>query len=370
MHRVLVIEDERSILENVMETLQLEGFDVRGAPNGRVGVETAREYQPNLIICDIMMPELNGYGVLLELRRDVATANIPFMFLTAKADRSDMRRGMELGADDYLIKPFTTSELLAAVDTRLERRQSLAREFEGRMENLRDNIVRALPHELRTPLTGIIGYSEMLLMDFETIERSQAYSMIEAIYNSGLRLHRLTENYLVYAQVELMMADPQRIEAACNTAPLATQPHIVTMARHKAANMNRESDLHVHLTEANVRIYTNSLEKIVEELVDNAFKFSTPGTPVEIQSQVSDGTFLLTVRDYGRGLTPEQLNSIGAYMQFERAVYEQQGLGLGLMIAKRLTELHGGQLSLDSRPNQGTIVYVRLPLAGAANGHH
>lgn len=370
MNRILVIEDERSILENVMETLQLEGFDVRGASNGRMGVQVARDYDPNLIICDIMMPELNGYGVLLELRSEKKTANIPFMFLTAKADRSDMRRGMEMGADDYLMKPFTMSELLAAVDARLGRHESITREYETKLENLRENIIRALPHELRTPLTGIIGYSEMLMMDFESIERDHVYTMVEAIHKSGLRLHRLIENYLVYAQAELMMTDPKRVDAARNARPIVTQKTITQIAMQKAASVGRDNDLHLDVGEAAVRVYPDSLDKIIEELVDNAFKFSEAGSRVEVQAQ-PEGSFLaISIRDYGRGIEPHQLSSIGAYMQFERALYEQQGLGLGLIIARRLAELHGGQLTIDSRPGAGTTVYVRLPLAYQTNGSH
>lgn len=361
MNRILVVEDERDILDNIVETLEMEGFEARGAANGVIGVQIAKEYLPDLILCDIMMPELNGYGVLLELRRDPTTTNIPFVFLTAKAERSDMRRGMELGADDYLVKPFTTAELLAAVGTRINRRESITREYEQKLDNLRENIIRALPHELRTPLTGIIGYAEMLLMDFDMIERDQAYSMVEAIYKSGTRLHRLIENYLIYAQIELMMADHNRIQAVRNIRPIPSQPIIARIAEKKAGEYSREQDVQLCLCEASARVYQDSLEKIIEELIDNALKFSEAGTSVEVDTHQNGSGLILSVRDYGRGLTPQQLQSIGAYMQFERALYEQQGLGMGLIIAKRLAELHGGQLSIDTSLGQGTKVIVRLP---------
>lgn len=361
MNRILVVEDERDILENIMETLEMEGFEVEGALNGRIGVQTAKEYLPDLILCDIMMPELNGYGVLLELRRDPTTTNIPFVFLTAKAERSDMRKGMELGADDYLVKPFTTAELLAAVNTRIGRREAISREYEQKFDNLRENIIRALPHELRTPLTGIIGYSEMLLMDFDMIERDQAYSMVEAIYKSGTRLHRLIENYLIYAQVELMMTDLNRLNAVRTTPPIPSQPIITKAAEQKAAEYSREGDMNLRLCEASARIYQDSLGKIVEELIDNALKFSEVGTTVDVETRMNGNGLILCIRDFGRGLTPQQLQSIGAYMQFERTLYEQQGLGMGLIIAKRLTELHGGQLRIETSLGQGTSVSVFLP---------
>ncbi|NWG15774.1 MAG: response regulator [Chloroflexi bacterium] len=360
MTKILVIEDERAILENVVETLELEGFDVRGAQNGRAGVEIAQSYLPDLIICDIMMPELNGYGVLLQLRERPETANIPLMFLTAKADRADMRKGMELGADDYLIKPFTASELLAAVGARIERRISITKEYEQKINNLRGNIICALPHELRTPLTGIIGYSEILLMDFKSLEPDQVYNMVEAIYRSGMRLYHLIENYLIYAQIELMMTDPKRIAEARSAPPLETNSVIAAVVQNKAAEAERAGDLEMHLCNAEVRIYTQSLEKITGELLDNAFKFSTPGSTVRVETSKQNGYFVLQISDSGRGMTAEQIANVGAYMQFERAVYEQQGLGLGLIIARRLAELHGGQLNVQSAPGQGTTISVQL----------
>ncbi|NKB17672.1 MAG: response regulator, partial [Pseudanabaena sp. CRU_2_10] len=112
MTKILVVEDMDSLREEIIETLTYEGFEVIGAENGAVGVELALKHLPNLIICDVMMPELNGYETLTTLRREPSTATIPFIFLTAKADKVDMRQGMQLGADDYLTKPFTIEELL------------------------------------------------------------------------------------------------------------------------------------------------------------------------------------------------------------------------------------------------------------------
>ena len=115
MTRILVIEDEEALRVNLQTILEAENFQSMGAANGRIGVDLAREQLPDLILCDVMMPELDGYGVLAELRQDPITATIPFIFLTAKADKSDLRQGMNLGADDYLIKPFRVNELTARI---------------------------------------------------------------------------------------------------------------------------------------------------------------------------------------------------------------------------------------------------------------
>ena len=123
---ILVIEDETRIRRNIATILRMEGYETLEAENGRLGVELARKHLPDLIICDILMPELNGLATLEELRNEPATARIPFIFLTSRSDREDIRKGMIHGADDYLCKPFETSELLETLEARLKRVSQLS----------------------------------------------------------------------------------------------------------------------------------------------------------------------------------------------------------------------------------------------------
>jgi CRP-like cAMP-binding protein len=125
MKQILLIEDNQDVRENIAEILELAGYQVRTAENGKLGVEAAQAQAPDLIVCDIMMPVLDGYGVLHMLAKQPATASVPFIFLTAKAERSDMRKGMEMGADDYITKPFEEIELLNAVESRLKKAEAL-----------------------------------------------------------------------------------------------------------------------------------------------------------------------------------------------------------------------------------------------------
>ena len=115
MTRILIIEDEVFIRENLLELLEIEGFEAIGAENGVVGVQFAQEYQPDLILCDVMMPELDGYGVLDALRANPVTETIPFMFLTASADRNNLQKIRELGFNEYILKPFHVDKFLAAI---------------------------------------------------------------------------------------------------------------------------------------------------------------------------------------------------------------------------------------------------------------
>jgi CheY-like chemotaxis protein len=136
MKTVLVIDDNKDIRENTAEIMELAGYNVFTAENGKKGVELGKKEKPDLIICDIMMPELDGYGVLHMLRRDPETLNIPFIFLTAKTERSDLRKGMEMGADDYITKPFDEIELLNAVEIRLKKAEVMQKEYSFSMQDI------------------------------------------------------------------------------------------------------------------------------------------------------------------------------------------------------------------------------------------
>ena len=141
MSNILVIEDNEDIRETISEILEVTGYQVLTARNGKVGIEKIKQELPDLIICDVLMPELDGYGVLNFLNEKIETAKIPFIFLTAKADQRDVRKGMGLGADDYLIKPFTKVDLIDAIETRIKKAEQMQAAFEGNSNDLDELIL-------------------------------------------------------------------------------------------------------------------------------------------------------------------------------------------------------------------------------------
>ncbi|MEW6578728.1 MAG: response regulator [Chloroflexota bacterium] len=365
MVKILVIEDEASLLEEIVSLLQFEDFEIIGAPDGSVGVQLARAHLPDLIISDIMMPGLDGYGVLQALQDDPATRQLPFIFLTARADYGQVRQGMQLGADDYLTKPFTREELLSAIRARLEKREMVRDRYEQRIENLRDSIALALPHELRTPLTGLMGYAEMIMLDSAVLEPAQVSEMADALLKSGLRLQRQLQNFLLYAQLELGQREHGAGVLLAGALEAAPAQVIERAAREQVAERNREADLHVSLENVPVCVARSVLDKIVVELVDNAAKFSAAGTPIRVYGGAVGSEYVLRISDEGRGMSAEQIRDSGAYLQFERHLYEHQGVGLGLTLARQLALVSGGAFHIESEPGCGTTVTVRLPLASA-----
>ncbi len=362
MSKLLIVDDEEFVRDNLIELFKMEGFEVISAENGRVGVQLARQHLPDLIVCDIMMTGLDGYGVLEELRQDSATATIPFIFLTAKADKADLRQGMGLGADDYLVKPFTRDEILTAVSTRLTKHAVLAQKMQAKMEDLRASITLALPHELRTPLTIILGSSELLLEDAASLPVGNIQDLARNVNLAANRLQDLIMNFLLYSELALARRDPEFAVAVKDPGPCYVESAVTEVALEQARRVHREADLQLDIEHAAVWLGTVYLAKLSKEIVGNALKFSRPGLPVRMIGRQDALRYTLAIEDHGRGMTPEQIANVGAYLQFERKRHEQQGHGLGLIIAKWIAELHSGNLAIDSMYGQGSTVQITLPL--------
>ena len=364
MTKILVIDDDASLREIIQLSLEHAGFEVIQADNGAHGVQQACAHLPDLILCDVRMDKMDGYRTLAALRQDSITAPIPFILMTGQADTAGMRQGMELGADDYLSKPFTVPQLVAAVNARLKKLKTVREQAERKLADLRANISLALPHELLTPLNGILGFSDIIITDHSHLQPDEVVSMAEAIRDSAERLQRLIENFLIYAQLELLQADQLKALREGQSSDLRRP--VERVAKTRAERAGRSEDLVLTLCDAAAAIAEDYFAKVTGELLENAFKFSAPGSPVQVESTVNNGNFVLRVSDRGRGMKAEHIAEIGAYMQFERKIYEQQGSGLGLTVAKRLTELHGGELTIQSEIGVGTTVELKLPCLASA----
>ena len=362
MPTILVIEDDNAIQEAIVDILELQGFQVLSAPDGVAGVAQAREHRPDLILCDIMMPFLDGYGVLSRLRQYPQTATIPFIFLTARTTQADFRQGMQLGADDYLAKPFRPAELVAAINLRLQRQLELTNRFQKRVEALHSSLVTVLPHELRTPLNGILGGISLLKDEFTSLEPSDAEELFIIVEQSALRLKRLVENCLLYAELASATGSGP---APRNESTCAAAATLQTIACQEASAANREGDLILHLADVQAALPQASLAKAAEEVINNAFKYSERGAPVTVAASGDAAELCIVVTDQGRGMTRDELGAIGPFRQFNRSRFEQQGLGLGLAIAQHILHQYGGKLAIESSPEIGTTVRMTVRCAAA-----
>ncbi|MFZ2958756.1 MAG: response regulator [Candidatus Ozemobacteraceae bacterium] len=359
--RILIIEDDSNIRESTHEILELSGFESFQACDGQEGIDQARKHFPHLILCDIMMPKIDGYDVLRELRKDPLTAVIQFIFFTAKTEKHDIRNGMALGADDYLLKPVDPEELITAIKSRLARQEA----FGQRIEDLHSSLSRMVPHEFRTPLNGILGFSQIITMkvrgqnDMSDEELLEYVSMIE---NSGQRLLRLVETYTLFTEVTTNFATGS---LASNDSQKSTwMTSLAESVQEVAHRYQREEDFHATMANSRLPVSSYFLEKAVCQLTDNAFKFSKPGTPVYLKGFIDGANAVFSITDSGRGMTSEEISRIGPFVQFDRNKFEQQGSGLGLAVVQKIAQILKGSIVIESSPGNGTVVRLTVPVAG------
>ncbi len=358
MKKILVIEDEKELLENLAFFLTLEDYEVYSANDGEMGVELAFEKIPDLIICDINMPGMDGYQVLKLIRDNQSTKTVPFIFLTAHSEKSFIRQGMDLGADDYVSKPYTDEEILSAVRTRLEKHKVINDIHQNQIEDLRKNIASTLPHELKTPLSVILAYSDLLAKNYNEFDPDEIKNIALAMNNAGKRLHRLFNNYIFYTELfEYKLP---------NNPPKELKSEHFYQDIKKIADSIASAHTKIGLEYGNIEIAGVDMlivhaEKLLEELIENAFKFSAEKSNVTVSGEIVGLKYCVSFHNIGVEFTQDQIKSIGGFMQFNRKYIEQQGIGLGLAIVKKILNLYNSEMKIESS-NGETIVKVFLPL--------
>lgn len=364
MTKILVIDDDGNLRDNICEILTTLGFEIITAVNGQEGLILIKQNPPDLILCDVSMPTMSGYELLEALQQEEIDY-IPFIFLTGNSDNGDMRKGMDLGADDYLFKPFTIDSLTKAINTRLEKTARVRKKSAEELAELRQNISFALPHEINTPLNGINSSAQLLKDYYESLTWEELEEIADLILDSTKRLTHLMQNFLLYAELELISKDHHKIEhirnsdkSECNIKNL-----LYSIGQVISINYNRQSDLFLDVENVFVKIAENNLEKICYEIIDNAFKYSQFKDPITITSHRQNNNFLkVSIHNKGKGMTKEEIEKVGAYMQFQRRKYEQQGSGLGFAIAQKMLEIYGGNITINSIYQQETQVDLILPM--------
>ena len=362
--RIQVIEDEENIRENIQELLEAKGYKVHTSSNGKQGVLDAIEYRPHLIICDVMMPKMDGYKVLEYVRKTSIIQNTPFIFLTARVDKTDIRQGMELGADDYLTKPFTYKELQKSIEARLKRHEKLMGEYATLKHELDTTVFASYYHEFNTPLHGILGGLNLLINAKNSFSEAQSHELTKSILKSGLRLNHSLANLMLYEEIKRAEVYTELQSMFINgfSKSVWVQKVKAELATMSKEIYNRTNDLEIDLMPCAVHFHPEYLQRILLELADNALKFSKPGDKVLIKGTAVGEDYIIQVEDNGRGFELASLDDITAFKQYNRRRYEQQGLGIGLYLVKRLVGFASGELQINGKQDQGTKVTITIPL--------
>jgi two-component system sensor histidine kinase/response regulator len=362
---VLVVDDDPTILDSVTDLLRLSGYRVLSATNGVEGLHVMQSNAPDLIIADIMMPEMDGYQFYEAVRDNTAWTPIPFIFLTARGERKDIRRGYMLGADQYLTKPFEAEDLLVAVEKRLERVRAIQAVTKDEVEQVKQQLLTIFSHELRTPLSYIYGYVHLLEEGHKGLDDQAIDEILGDMRLGAERLVRLTEDLMqiVYIDSGAMTLRMEREGKETNISPLILQ--VVRELDDEAEGRGVIVTAQIP-DQLNVWCVSEFVQDIAKRLIDNAIKFSKrEDGHIWVRAEMQDGWAVIAVEDDGIGIDPANLKEIfERFRQIDREKLEQQGVGLGLALAERLVNLHGGRIHVESEPGEGSTFTIYLPMDG------
>ncbi len=369
---ILVVDDDEALRSGVCDLLELSDFDVSSAIDGADALKKLDElpHTPDLIVSDIRMPNMDGYSFLEAVRKRPDWLSIPFIFLSAKGDKEDIRRGKLRGADDYVPKPFDFEDLIVAIQASLARRDELNALQEARMSTLKQRILHVVNHEFRTPLSYIVAYSDLMANSpsFQHSDELRAY--INGIMLGSERLSRLIESFLVLAELESGLGAKifeyrrARIDNL-DTILSGVLDGLEPRATARGVTLKREIEKPVPAFEGDVAY----LELALRHLVENGIKFSpeNKSASVVVGLKSEPGWLAISVCDSGPGIRQEEREHLfDIFYQVNRDQLEQQGIGAGLAILKHVVDLHGGQIKIGDNAGGGACMTLRLPVEAAA----
>ncbi|MAS32413.1 MAG: hypothetical protein CL610_00305 [Anaerolineaceae bacterium] len=363
---ILVVEDDVNLLEGIRNILEIDGYTVHTAENGLEALEVLRQSAepPDLILSDIMMPHMNGTQLLAAVRDEPSWLSIPFIFLTARGEKADIQKGKEMGVEDYIVKPYDPIDLLITIRARLRRRDEIESVHATAMTQLKRNILTILNHEFRTPLTFVVAYADMLNAPTpEKLDDSEMLSFLKGISTGADRLRNLIENFILLVELETGEA---RETFNWRKQPVTDLENLLETVCQNMFGHEDVAHQYELIIENDIAPFVGDedyLRRALQQLVDNAIKFSPADAPIYVSAGTSpDGCVEIRVQDGGRGIPPHELKSIwDTFYQVNRPFYEDQGAGSGLAIVRRIVELHGGEVLIDTAVNEGSIFTLRIP---------
>jgi two-component system, sensor histidine kinase and response regulator len=313
------------------------------------------------------MPVKSGFEVLEEVKSIHKLSTIPFIFLSAKNKTYDARLGMNKGADDYLTKPFTSLDILKSIETRLSKfrtvntfvNNKIDKSVHKKIDELKLQLASTIPHEFKTPLNGIIVSGQLLAENASDVSE-ESKELIDIILLSAKRLNDLVDNFLYYNKLELKYLSSENLPA--DNFCFGAHEIIKNNTVHLAKMRKRENDLEIKLEKVNLKIGLGELSKLISELMSNALKFSKTGSKISLDGQCRNGDYHLLVADNGKGFPLSKLSGLEAFTQFDREQYEQQGIGLGLMIVKRICEINNCHFFVDSDGESYSRIHINIPI--------
>ena len=376
---ILVVDDTPQTLQLLVAILSGANYTVRPADSGALALASVLAYPPELVLLDVNMPEMSGFEVCRQLKQNPATQAIPVVFLSGLTDLDDRVQGFQLGAVDFVAKPFQRDELLARVSTHLQLARlqkdltsevaKQTRDLQGayqelaKASRLKDEFLSTMSHELRTPLTAVIGMAQILHAGaYGPLNREQAEA-IEVVEGSGRKLLQMINDILDYIQVDAGKVELQLAE--CPVVELVNA--VLENVRSKAAEKHIELSCRFYQQESLLWLDVRHMRRVLLILLDNAVKFTSSGGNVGIivRNSIVQHRIEFEVWDGGPGIAEADLPKLfKPFLQLDGGLNRShEGSGLGLALAGKLARLLGGEIRVTSQLNAGSRFIVSLPLA-------
>ncbi len=361
--RVLVVDDEEKNRLLLRDLLEVQGYEVSEAEDGEQALQKTAEFQPDLVLLDLMMPKLDGFEVCRRLKRDPKTAPVPILLVTSLDERNVRLTGIEAGANDFLNKPIDAQDLILRVRNAIYAKHLFDQLQENydrlrELETLRDNLTHMIVHDMRTPLMAINGYLQLLKMTGGQKLDEEEKDYVEQALSGTSALVEMVSSLL----------DVSRLETGA--MPLNLKPNdLRTLAKEAFETLGalaRKRQVHVEVPPEPllVRCDAEIIRRVIVNLVANAVKFTPQDGQVRVAVKTDDAKARVTVVDTGPGIPPEYREKI--FEKFGQVETRQQegkySTGLGLTFCKLAVKAHGGKIGVKSEVGKGSTFWFTLPL--------
>lgn len=354
---VLIVDDNYKNIQLLGNVLRGENLDIAVATNGIHALQIVREVVPDLILLDIMMPEMDGYQVCKTLKDDPLTAEIPVIFLTAKTEAEDIIKGLSLGAVDYVAKPFNAQELLIRVKTHLALQNSKEELKKSNAE--KDKFFSIIAHDLKNPFITMLGFSSMLVTDYYDFTDDERINYLREMEGVAKKSYELLENLLQWSRSQTGRLEFHPIEFDLTDVVKDTLELLDPQAKSKEIIL---SDL---LTDKNI-IYADieMIRTVVRNICSNAIKFTNRKGNIIISAISNNKSVKLKIKDNGIGMDNKTLNGLFSLSTHNsrKGTMNESGTGLGLILCKEFIERNNGLIEVSSMLNEGTEFTISLPV--------
>ncbi len=376
-HKILIVDDVARNIQILGNILSSNGYQIAYAQNGKEALRITKNQNFDLILLDIMMPEMNGYEVCTKLQEDKATAQIPIIFLTAKADMESIIKGFKTGGQDYITKPFNSAELLARVNTHILLREQkdklkhvnimLEQKVEERtaqlkkankllkkLDHTKNDFLSIISHELRSPLNGIIGLTDLLDQSPMDISQQEYVNHLKEVSE---RLVRFSDMALLITSLRIDKYQPDFLSVSVN--------HIVESGILEFNKLHGSKKLNIKFSQNETRplIFADSdlIRQCCILILENSLKFAGKDRPVDIKVFTSESRVIIEIKDYGPGFSENALEHL--FELFGAGdILHLEGIGLSLAAVKLIMNMHSGKVEVSNGDGSGAIVKLHFDL--------